>query len=172
MFVHGYWGDDVCWILWSHLVLKYNDIQFKKIFIKCVTSFLGICWNDCTSVRYDILTEVLLTTHIFWDVIPCHWVSGFWVFKKIMVSSKFFNYMPMTHHHIPEDQHLPFLHTIQLAPFINTHNPSPFNQSHLHTFCTKWKQCLKVMSVCPPMLLYKMQDQVFPLVWCLNMRSS
>jgi len=30
MFVHGYWGDDMCWILWSHLVLKYSDVQFQK----------------------------------------------------------------------------------------------------------------------------------------------
>ena len=82
MFVHGYWGDDMCWILWSHLVLKYNDVQFQKIFVQCVTSFFGICWNDCTSVRYDILTAVLLMIHIFWDVTVCHWVSGFCYFKK------------------------------------------------------------------------------------------
>jgi len=82
MLVQCYWGDDMCWILWSHLVLKYNDVQFQKIFVQCVTLFFCICWNECTSVRSDILTVVLLMMHIFWDVILCHWVSGFWYFKK------------------------------------------------------------------------------------------
>jgi len=31
--------------------------------------------------RFEVITFVLLNTHIFWDVTLCSWVCGFWHFK-------------------------------------------------------------------------------------------
>jgi hypothetical protein len=81
-----------CCLLLCHTTEKPVVVLFCIAFIpdRNISRCLNMCPPDdliylhlklYIFARFDVFTAALLTKHVFWNVMQCHWLSGFQHFK-------------------------------------------------------------------------------------------
>ena len=73
------WKDNVIICCITLMAFRENPRSVLPLF-RCEAP--GIT-NKLSTVRFEVITGVLLRMEVFWDMTLCHWASGFWYFTGL-----------------------------------------------------------------------------------------